>query len=90
MQLQEQQAVQHVNETMQASQQIEPAEPAEPAEPQMDVASILQAVASMQQPINITVPVQVDGKGQVSKQGRAVRQQDGSYLMESVETPMEG
>jgi hypothetical protein len=55
----------------------------------MDVASILQAVASMQQPINITVPVQVDGKGQVSKQGRAVRQQDGSYLMESVETPME-
>lgn len=89
LQLQEQQAVQHVNETMQATQQTEPAEPAEPSEPQMDVASILQAVASMQQPINITVPVQVDGKGQVSKQGRAVRQQDGSYLMESVETPME-
>ena len=66
-----------------------PAEPAEPAEPQMDIGAILQAIASMQQPINITVPVQIDGKGQVSKQGRAVRQQDGSYLMESVETPME-
>jgi hypothetical protein len=89
LQLQEQQAVQHVNETMQASQQTEPAEPAEPAEPQMDVASILQAVASMQQPINITVPVQIDGKGATVKQGRAVRQQDGSYTMESVETPVE-
>ena len=66
-----------------------PAEPAEPAEPQMDIGAVLQAIASMQQPINITVPVQIDGKGQVSKQGRAVRQQDGSYLMESVETPME-
>ena len=63
-------------------------EPAVPAEPQMDVASILQAVASMQQPINITVPVTVDGKGQVAKQGRAVKQMDGSYIMESVETPM--
>lgn len=87
LQLQEQQAVQHVNETMQASQQMEPAESAEPAEPQMDVASILQAVASMQQPINITVPVQVDGKGAMTKTGRAVRQSDGSYLMESMETP---
>ena len=86
LQLQEQQAVQHVNETMQASQQIEPAEP---AEPQMDVAAILQAVASMQQPINITVPVQIDGKGATVKQGRAIRQQDGSYTMESVETPVE-
>lgn len=89
LQLQEQQAVQHVTETMQATQQMEPAESAEPAEPQMDVASILQAVASMQQPINITVPVQIDGKGATVKQGRAVRQQDGSYTMESVETPVE-
>ena len=67
----------------------EPTEPAEPAEPQMDVAAILQAVASMQQPINITVPVTVDGKGGSVKQGRAVRQQDGSYIMDSIETPIE-
>lgn len=64
-------------------------EPAEPAEPQMDIGSILQAIASMQQPINITVPVTVDGKGQTVKQGRAIRQADGSYIMESVETPTE-
>lgn len=64
------------------------AEPTEPAEPQMDVAAILQAVAAMQQPINITVPVTVDGKGGSVKQGRAVRQQDGSYIMESIETPI--
>jgi hypothetical protein len=55
----------------------------------MDIAAILQAVASMQQPINITVPVTVDGKGQTVKQGRAVRQPDGSYVMESIETPTE-
>jgi hypothetical protein len=69
--------------------QAEPQEPSEPAEPQMDIAAILQAVASMQQPINITVPVTVDGKGQTVKQGRAVRQPDGSYVMESIETPTE-
>ena len=57
--------------------------------PQMDVAAILQAVASMHQPINITVPVQVDGKGASVKQGRAVRMPDGSYTLESVETPVE-
>lgn len=67
----------------------EPAEPVEVPEPQMDVASILQAVASMQQPINITVPVTVDGKGASVKQGRAVRQADGSYIMDSIETPVE-
>jgi hypothetical protein len=85
LQLQEQDAVQRVTEMAQQSQ--ESTEPAEPAEPQMDVASILQAVASMQQPINITVPVQVDGKGAMTKTGRAVRQSDGSYLMESMEKP---
>jgi hypothetical protein len=62
-------------------------EPAEAPEPQIDIGQILQTIAAMQQPINITVPVTVDGKGQVTKQGRAVRQQDGSYIMESVETP---
>jgi len=74
--------VQRVNETMQASQasqQIEPAEPAEPAEQQ----------PAPQPPINITVPVTVVERGSVSKQGRAVRQQDGSYMMESIETPVE-
>ena len=54
----------------------------------MDVAQILQAVASMQQPITITVPVQIDGKGATVKQGRAVKQADGSFMMESVETPV--
>ena len=68
--------------------QGEQPERAEPAEPSMDIPALLQAIASMQQPINITVPVQIDGKGQVTKQGRAVRQADGSYLMESVETPV--
>jgi hypothetical protein len=68
--------------------QPEPRESAEPVEPQMDVGAILQAIASMQQPINITVPVQIDGKGASVKQGRAVRQPDGSYMMESVETPV--
>jgi len=68
----------------------EPQEMQQPVEqePQMDVAQIIQAIASMQQPINITVPVQIDGKGASVKQGRAVRQPDGSYVMESVETPV--
>ena len=57
-------------------------------EPQIDVAQILQAVASMQQPINITVPVQIDGKGATVKKGLAVKQADGSFMMESVETPV--
>lgn len=60
--------------------------PVERLEP--DAVQILQAVAGMQQPISITVPVTVDGKGQTVKQGRAVRQEDGSYVMESVETPV--
>jgi hypothetical protein len=66
-----------------------PTEAPEPMEhePQMDMAQIIQAIASMQQPINITVPVTVDGKGASVKQGRAIRQPDGSYTMESVETP---
>jgi len=81
LKLQEQDAVQRVTEMAQSS--TEPVAQAEPAEPQMDVAAILQAVAAMQQPVNITI----DGKGVVSKQGRAVKQQDGSFLMESVETP---
>lgn len=38
-------------------------------------------------PINITVPVTIDGKGQVVKQGRAIRNPDGSYSMSVVETP---
>lgn len=80
----EQDAVIRVTQQMQG----EPQERAEPAEPSMDIPALLQAIASMQQPINITVPVQIDGKGQVTKQGRAVRQADGSYLMESVETPV--
>lgn len=62
----------------------------------MDCDEILQGVQAMlsqmipqqsQQPINITVPVTVDGKGQVVKQGSAVRNPDGSYSMQVVETP---
>lgn len=68
--------------------QTPPAMP-EQQEPQMDIGQILQAIAAMQQPINITVPVQVDGKGAMVKQGRAIRQEDGSYVMESMETPVE-
>lgn len=81
LRLQEAEVVQRVTDMAQADaadqqQAVEPPEPAETPEPQ-------------QQPINITVPVTVVERGAVSKQGRAVRQQDGSYLMESVETPME-
>jgi hypothetical protein len=65
-------------------------EPAEAPEPQIDIGQILQTIAAMQQPINITVPVTVDGKGASVKQGRAIRQADGSYTMESIETPVEG
>ena len=68
--------------------QAEQSQPVAPAEPALDIGQILQAVTSMQQPINITVPVTVDGKGQTVKQGKAVRQADGSYIMESVETPI--
>ena len=88
---QEQKAIAHVTQMAQ-SEPVEPPEPIEQPEPQLDIAAILQAVASMQQPqppINITVPVTVDGKGQTVKQGRAVRQADGAYIMESVETPIE-
>lgn len=67
----------------------EPAEPMEHA-PQMDMAAMMQAMMGMQQPINITVPVTIDGKGASVKSGRAIRQPDGSYTMESVETPMDG
>lgn len=72
--------------------QAEPKEPAEPMEhaPQMDMASMLQAIASMQQPISITIPVTIDGKGASVKHGKATRQPDGSFLMESVETPADG
>lgn len=66
------------------------AEPVEAPEPQIDIGQILQTIAAMQQPINITVPVTVDGKGASVKQGRAIRQADGSYTMESIETPVEG
>lgn len=89
LKLEEQDAVQRVNQMVQQSQETEQPEPMEPAEPQMDIGQILQAVASMQQPINITVPVQIDGKGASVKQGRAIRQADGSYTMESIETPVE-
>lgn len=73
------------------TQPAEPQAPAEPTEhaPQMDVAAMMQAMASMQQPINITVPVTIDGKGASVKSGRAIRQADGSYTMESVEHPMD-
>lgn len=70
-------------------EQQEPADPMEHA-PQMDMASMLQAIASMQQPISITVPVTIDGKGAIVKTGRATRQADGSFLMESAETPADG
>ena len=76
LQLQEQEAVQRVTEAMTPQEPAEPMEASEPAEP-------------AQQPINITVPVTVVERGAVSKQGRAVRQMDGSYTMESVETPVE-
>ena len=76
----------------QAQTEAEPKEVEEPesAEPELGIAELLQALAAMQQPINITVPVTVDGKGQTVKQGKAVRQADGSYIMESIETPVEG
>lgn len=60
---------------------------------------ILQGVQAMltqmipqqaQQPIQITVPVTIDGKGQVVKQGKAIRNPDGSYSMQVVETPTGG
>ena len=89
----EQDAVERVQQLAQQHQQSmgemqQEQQPQEPQEPQMDVAQILQAVASMQQPITITVPVQIDGKGATVKQGRAVKQADGSFMMESVETPV--
>lgn len=71
-------------------QSQQPQQEREPAEPRLDIAGILQAMASMQQPISITVPVQIDGKGATVKQGRAVRQADGSYIMEAIETPVGG
>lgn len=82
--------VQAQQNEQQAQQQMQQPDTQIAPEPQMDIAQILQAIAAMQQPINITVPVTVDGKGQTVKQGRAVRQMDGSYMMESIETPMEG
>jgi hypothetical protein len=39
------------------------------------------------QPIQVTVPVTIDGKGVVVKEGRAVPNPDGSYSMQVVETP---
>lgn len=91
---QEQAATTRVNEAHSQNMEMmqstmQPMETPQPAEPQIDITGILQAIASMQQPINITVPVQVDGKEAMTKQGRAIRQPDGSYLMESVETPIE-
>ena len=59
------------------------------SEQQLGVAELLQAVSSMQQPISITVPVTIEGKSATVKQGRAVKQPDGSYIMESIETPTE-
>lgn len=78
--------------TAQAQPQQESAEPMEhqPMAPQMDMAAMMQAMAAMQQPINITVPVTVEGKPASIKTGRAIRQPDGSYTMESVETPVDG
>lgn len=84
LQNEEKDAVIRVTQQMQGEQP----ERAEPAEPSVDIPALLQAIAANQQPISITVPVTIDGRGQVAKTGRAVRQPDGSYLMESVETPV--
>lgn len=78
-----------ITKEMANQQQPESGQSEQESKPELDIGQILQTIAAMQQPINITVPVTVDGKGQVVKQGRAVRQEDGSYLMESVETPTE-
>lgn len=80
---QEQEAINNVQQAMQ------PQGEAQEQPQQMDVAAILQAFAQGQPPINITVPVTIDGKGASVKQGRAVRLPDGSYTLESVETPVE-
>lgn len=61
-----------------------------------DADEILQGVQQMlaqmappqaAQPIQVTVPVTIDGKGVVVKEGRAVPNPDGSYSMQVVETP---
>lgn len=82
-------------QVMSAQVQPKPMESMEPTEhaPQMDMTAMMQAFAAMQQPpapINITVPVHIDGKGASVKTGRAIRQADGSYTMESVEQPAAG
>lgn len=71
-------------------QEVEEPETQETQQAQFDPMAMIQALAAMQQPINITVPVQIDGKGATVKQGKAVRQPDGSYIMEAIETPAGG
>lgn len=85
---QEAEAIARVQEVMVPQEQEAPEAP-EPEDraPAFDPMAMMQALAAMQQPINITVPVTVDGKGATVKQGRAIRQADGSYIMEAVETP---
>jgi hypothetical protein len=54
---------------------------------QQILQAIQQQAAAGGQPISITVPVTIDGKGQVVKQGLAVPNPDGSYSMQITETP---
>lgn len=79
LKLQEQEAIHRVTEAAQQDTESEQQERTGEAEP-----------AEAPQPIiNITVPVQVDGKGSMMKQGRAIRQNDGSFTLESIETPIQ-
>lgn len=55
-----------------------------------EVQEMLAAMQSQAQPITITVPVTIDGKGQVVKQGVAVPNPDGSFSMQITETPQGG
>jgi hypothetical protein len=86
-------AVARVTQLVQGNpEESEPEEPEapEPAAPVFDPMAMMQAFASMQQPINITVPVTVDGKAGSVKTGRAIRQSDGSYTLEAIEQPLGG
>jgi len=87
LQNEEAEAMARVSQSMMPAEPQEPAEPMEHA-PQMDMASMLQVIASMQQPITITVPVTVEGRAATVKSGVAKRQPDGSFALESIETPM--
>jgi hypothetical protein len=72
-----------------------PTEPIDKNEILLEVRDLIDRMkpempeAPEQPVINITVPVTVDGKGQTVKTAKAVKQKDGSFIMQSIETPTE-